>query len=133
MKNYCDLNQCKVLMEFLPLESADMCWCNYSIKGVNYTDEFSAHLYAVKEMKDTFDTALNGWDKYWELIPCWSLAALLNVLPYPQSSKDKIGINKEGWMVSVYPDNCRYDSCWHDNLVDACVEMILKLHELKFL
>ena len=69
-------------------------------------------------------------NKYW---PCWSLAALLDVLPFPQLSKDKLGSGKVGWMVSVYPDNCRYDSCWHDNPIDACVEMIIKLYEKKLL
>ena len=66
-------------------------------------------------------------------IPCWSLAALLDILDYPQLSKDKLGGGKVGWMVSVYPNDCRYDSCWHDNPVDACVEMIIKLHELNLL
>lgn len=67
------------------------------------------------------------------LFPCWSLVALLDVLPYPQLSKDKLGSGKEGWMVSVYPNDCRYDSCWHDNPVDACCEMVIKLHEQKML
>lgn len=65
------------------------------------------------------------WD-----IPSWSLAALLDLLPFPQLSKDKLGSGKVGWMVSVYPDNCRYDSCWNDNPIDACYETIIKLHEL---
>ena len=66
-------------------------------------------------------------------IPCWSLAALLDILDYPQLSKDKLGGGKVGWMVSVYPNDCRYDSCWHDSPIDSCVDMILKLHELNLL
>ena len=133
MKAYTDISQSKILKDILPIESADMCWCNNSIKGVNYTDEFSANLYTVKEMKELFDTTLNGWDKYWELIPCWSLLTLLNVLPFPNLSKDNLGSGNVGWMVSVFPDNCRYDSCWHDNPIDTCYEMIVKLHEQKLL
>ena len=72
-------------------------------------------------------------DMYYHPYPCWSLAALLDVLPFPQLSKDNLGSGKIGWMVSAYPDNCRYDSCWHDNPVDACVEMIVKLNEQKLL
>ena len=68
-----------------------------------------------------------------EIIYAWSLAALLDVLPFPQLSKDKLGSGKVGWMVSVYPDNCRYDSCWHDNPIDACVDMICWLHENKLI
>ena len=112
MKSYTDLEQSKKLAEILPLESADMWFANGIIVArgsVNKPDDMKG------------------------VIPCWSLAALLDVLLYPQLSKDKLGSGKEGWMVSVYPDNCRYDSCWHDNTVDACYEMILKLHELKIL
>ena len=127
MKSYTSLEQSRKLAEILPLESADMAWCNNSIRGVNYTDEYSANLYTVKEMQECFDKTLNGWDKYWKLIPCWSLAALLNVLPFPQLSKDKIGDGKTGWMVSTYPNEGRYDSDWHDNPVDACVDMIVRL------
>lgn len=80
MKSYTDIKQSKKLAKILPIESADMAWCNNSIKGINYTDEYSANLYTVKYMKDTFDKALICWDKYWKLIPCWSLAALLNII-----------------------------------------------------
>lgn len=124
MKAYTDIEQSKKLAEILPIESADMCWCNNSIKGVNYTDEFSANLYTVKEMKELFDTSLNGWDKYWELIPCWSLSALLSVLP------------KEVRLVGTPKNHYWYCECldvnnnWYigftssNNPVDACVEYI---------
>lgn len=135
MKIYTDIEQSKKLAEILPLESADMCWCNNSIKGVNYTDEFSANIRTVKEIKDIFDSAFNEWDKYWELIPCWSLAALLEVLPTiddgnrnPVICKD-IRLNK--WHI-VYHGTAvepTIDSGVYDNLVDACVEMIFKLKE----
>ena len=81
MKSFTSIEQSKTLAKILPIESADMAWCNNSIKGVNYTDQFSANLHTVKEMRDVFDEALRGWNKYWELIPCWSLAALLSVFP----------------------------------------------------
>ena len=135
MKSFTSLEQSKKLAEILPLESADMCWCNNSIKGVNYTDEYSANLYTVKEMKDVFDKALNGWDKYWKLIPCWSLAALLNILPcnlkLVLAINDYQGERKERYAIGSVEHN-KYD-CYADNPVDACYEMILKLHEQKLL
>ena len=113
MKSYTDLNQSKKLAEILPIETADMRYDEY----ISYID----------------GTPKVGYKKgVTDGIPCWSLAALLDMLFYPQLSKDKCS-GKEGWMVSVYPDNCRYDSCWHDNPVDACYEMIIKLHEQKLL
>lgn len=121
MKAFTDISQSKKLAEILPLESADM-------SLYKEIEMFPFELHSLPYSKHFVRN--DGGDK---LLPCWSLAALLDVLPYPQLSKDKLGSGKEGWMVSVYPDNCRYDSCWHDNTVDACVEMILKLHELNLL
>lgn len=61
-----------------------------------------------------------------EDIPCWSLAALLNILPSIQelcSSTDH-----------YYRIMCmNLVSEWHDNAVDACVEMIDKLHKKELL
>lgn len=116
MKPYTDLNQSKVLAEILPLETADMYYHPYP------NDEY---WYDIPNIGNA--------DLKYNQLPCWSLTALLDVLPYPQLSKDKLGSGKIGWMVSVYPDNCRYDSCWHDNPIDACVEIILKLHEQNLL
>ena len=115
MKSYTDLEQSKKLAEILPVESADMSYQAYREEGgiPDYQATLCPHRFAS-----------------WIGIPCWSLAALLNILDYPQLSKDKLGgSGKEGWMISAYPNNCRYDSCWHDNPVDCCVEMICKLDE----
>ena len=133
MKSYTDLEQSRKLAEILPIESADMAWCNNSIKGINYTDKYSANLYTVKEMKDAFDKALVGWDKYWELIPCWSLAALLYVIPER--------IIKNYYAPNLQKENGKYSIaygddellCIADNPVDACVAMIEKLNELNLL
>lgn len=118
IKSHSDLQQSKKLAEILPLESADMYYDRY---GEPYFINVSVTHERIKN------------DKYQHLIPCWSLAALLCVLPYPQLSKDKLGSGKVGWMVSVYPNDCRYDSNWHDNPVDACVSMVEKLHKLNLL
>lgn len=128
MKAYTDISQSKQLAEILPIESADMAWCNNSIRGVNYTDEYSANLYTIKEMQECFDESLNGWDKYWELIPCWSLAALLGVLPKSLIYTPNQAL--DGYCCK----NIMYDlETYGDNPVDACYEMIIKLHEQELL
>lgn len=119
IKSYTDINQSKKLAEILLLESADMDY----IPIINIDGEYSVEV----NKWDNEHVIEEGW------IPCWSLAALLEILNYPQLSKDKLGSDKVGWMVSVYPNNCRYDSCWHDNPLDACYEMIIKLHEQNLL
>jgi hypothetical protein len=141
MKAYTNISQSKKLAEILPLESADMAWCNNSIRGVNYTDEYSANLYSVKEMQECFDETLNGWDKYWKLIPCWSLAALLNYLCeidfFPSIETDEYGVTmnvcyydeEDGKLLHPVHDITAKE----DNFVDACYEMVIKLNEQKLL
>ena len=119
MKSYTDPNQSRKLAEILPMDSADMLHC------IDYDGD----------LLSTVPKQYSGSFRHQpELtIPCWSLSALLDILPFPQLSKDNIGKDRIGWMVSVFPDNCRYDSCWHDNPIDACYEIIFKLYELKIL
>ena len=131
IKSYTDINQSRKLAEILPLESADM----FIADVVNYKDKEQVHSYNFHVLTTwgckTFAEIKEREPYHAKFIPCWSLAALLELLDYPQLSKDKLGSGKVGWMVSVYPNDCRYDSCWYDNLVDACVAMIEKLDELK--
>lgn len=127
MKSYTDIEQSKKLAEILPLESADMSWCESSVKEVNYTDEYSVHTHTIQEIQECFNEVLNGWDKHWKLIPCWSLAALIAVLPcwYDMHPTER--------RVALSCDYGNEVAVISDNLVDACVEMLLKLHELKLL
>lgn len=123
IKSYTDIFQSKTLSKILPPESADMHFSK------DFDDSWFVDLAEYTSVKIPKYVA-----KVEEhLLPCWSLASLLGVLPYPQLSKDKLGSGKVGWMASVYPNDCRYDSCWHDNPIDACYETALKLHELKML
>ena len=119
------IEQSRKLAEILPLESADMWWSRCTI--TDFGDGVLKVSYAVEPCN------ISQFRKTKDDIPCWSLAALLDILDYPQLSKDKLGSVKEGWMVSVYPNDCRYDSCWQDNPIDACVAMIEKLNKLKLL
>lgn len=133
IRSYTTIEQSKVLAKILPMESADMRY-GYTAP-YDYSDRMHDGGYdEIPHPKDFLIKNPNySANEYDAELPCWSLVALLSVLPFPQLSKDKLGSGKVGWMVSIYPNDCRYDSCWHDNPVDACYEMILKLHELKML
>lgn len=135
IKSYTDIEQSKKLAEILPLESADMHYNNASIKGINYVDEYRA------ELMD-YNTAQKVLSKYlvnpmFGIIPCWSLAALLNVLPNSIYDNTNEFSQLEFTKKSVaYIHGTTGDikiGTLKDNLIDACYELILKLHELKML
>lgn len=128
MKAYTDIVQSKKLAEILPLESADMHYNNGPCRGVDYTEPFSAELMPYQEALQLMK--IHKTNFMFQVIPCWSLDALLNVLPEPSLIQ-----NQEGsWLLRIW-DKKRFP--WsvggYTNPVDACVEIILKLHELKML
>ena len=129
MKSYTDLEQSKKLAEILPLESADMCFANdgTSIK-------IDANSYNVRKLM---------WKDYvHEVIPCWSLAALLDVIPQEIFDGEYVINITEGcdnrWILTYDHRENRHHlyyglSSGDDNLVDACYEIIIKLYEQKIL
>lgn len=105
---FTSLEQSEKLAEILPLESADMFWL-----VVGNTSR--AHV---------LTEPLSNYSK-WESYPCWSLAALLNILPNYHITNNGITGVVVGSM-DIYSKE-------HPNLIDACVEIILKLYEQKLL
>ena len=62
-----------------------------------------------------------------EKIPAWSLSALLDILP-----TGKVLLHDKG--NRGYKCICNnIDTYFHDNPIDACYEMIIRLYELKML
>ena len=143
MKSYTDIEQSKKLAEFLPLESADM----YYISGDECDICFGRGVY-----EEIADWICEGIPKPAD-IPCWSLAALLNLLPNEISTgerycdKYQIDIRKYdgGDNITLYQiaygNNRGLSGSWHDMIntsekesaIDAYYEMILELNELNLL
>lgn len=124
-KSYTDLNQSKKLAEILPLDSADM----------HYSKDFDGSWFVdlAKYTSVKIPKYVGNIEEH--LMPCWSLAALFEVLPYKErfalAINDFEGNRKEKYAIgSVVQDT--YDS-YADNPVDACYELILKLHEQNLL
>ena len=119
MKSYTDIPQSKTLAEILPIESADLWWN----ESKNYP-EF------IKTYHEYLSVSIPP-------IPCWSLAALLNVLPkiyYPVKDHKTdliLGKPKDKWCVLYWDSTGMQDGeeALGDNPVDACVNMIVKLNE----
>lgn len=133
MKAYTDLEQSKKLAEILPLESADMHYNNSSYKGVDYTEHFSAGLMPYQEA--LYLMKIHKTNFMFQVIPCWSLAALLSVIPkhINENNTLRIDIGEEDF--SIWYDgigfrvNTELPNITMENPVDACVEMIIKLHK----
>ena len=122
IKAYTDLEQSKKLAEFLLLESADQTWARIAIAGANLDVPEEMQYRHNGDMPFQYYSGIG--------IPCWSLAALLDVLPYcPDLSKHTDG----KWYITTYPNDVHTCLMAYDNPVDACYEMIIKLHELKML
>ena len=117
IKSFTSLEQSRKLAEILPLESADMHYGEYCAGGEDYPipncdDDYNGHC-------------------------CWSLAALQGVLP--DEITDDVDVYRnmffhlKGKYIIQYS---RLTTLWPsllsveaDNPVDACYEMILKLHK----
>ena len=139
MKSYTDIEQSKELAKILPIESADMHYNNASIKGINYVDEYRAELMDYKTAQKVLSKYLVN--PLFEIIPCWSLAALIQVLPIT--------------IVDTWTDYClmldikakmpryvKYGDVYHPEfpwdfkkqyLLDSIVESIFWLHKNNYL
>ena len=120
IKSYTDISQSKKLAEILTLESADMWYSYYGNPKYNLVIAYKGEQWFLCPIKLAYKD-----------IPCWSLAALLNIL------KDKItfgGNSPEGWFCcSTTKNPTKLLTIYRDSLIDACYEIIIKLHELKML
>ena len=142
MKSHTDLPQSKKLAEFLPIKSADMCFNTH-----NNMPPLMTPYSRFKEFYDMEPTPAF-------LIPCWSLAALMKLLPSEFTIKGeityKIDIRKYALTDNVdiyqiaygnykwYEDGSRswsdmINSGEREELIDACYDMIISLHEFKLL
>ena len=131
MKSYTDLQQSRKLAEILPLESADMCYIKHTSSdnpNWEFNEDFPPMILGSVPINEIAA----------ETLPCWSLAALFSILPKEiVYNKNIVYLEFHVWQNSLeYVNNADYIlhiTRSYDNPVDACYEMILKLHELKML
>lgn len=134
MKSYTDLEQSKKLAEILPLESADM----------HYSKDFDGSWFVDLAEYTSVKIPKYVGNVEEHLLPCWSLASLLDVLP--NNEHITTTVSRGSWQIepiNYLPNTwwCEYEDSENltefnisaDNPVDACVAMIEKLNELKLL
>lgn len=128
IKSYTNLEQSQKLAGILPLETADMCFSNDGT--------------AIKIDANPYNVRKHMW-KDVQLIPCWSLAALLNVLPfhlivdnqrYAFSMIKGLDKNGETYAIKYAVFNTTFYlhlTDFYNNPVDAAFEMVCWLLENK--
>lgn len=131
IKSHTDLGQSKKLSDILSYKTADMC---HKCIG-----------------DESYDTIMRPYSEYYEkyklliiskdfnAIPCWSLTALLKVIPkcigdYNIFRMDINDIDTSMWYDKIgYGVNTELPDITMKEPIDVCVEMIQKLHELKII
>ena len=128
MKSYTDINQSKKLAEILPLESADMHYATWTILDGDFI--------VSPNQGSTIENLQEDYGN--QIIPCWSLAALLSLLPklyefendpndggcQPNLCK---GWDNNQWHI-VYRSSI-YITEWYNDPIDAAFEMVVWLKE----
>ena len=135
MKAYTGVEQSKKLAEILPLESADMWWAE-RYEGrvlengqyvVNDTPYYYLSIIQPSSNNNSQDTIKD--------IPCWSLAALLDLMPRIEHVKPFVDLSPklDSEKVAIYYHSGDSPYIVKDNLIDACYEMIIELNKRKLL
>ena len=128
MKSYTDLEQSKKLAEILPFESADMHYSTWTILD----GEFIVSPNYGNTIEDLQEDYGN------QIIPCWSLAALLSLIKDKYGYFDLVYLKRTvDGRANPLEDVHRFSTDVYDvykkEAIDACYEMVLKLHELNLL
>lgn len=136
IKSYTNIEQSCKLAEILPLESADMC-LTFVNNVWNPVCGKMGDIY--KLQKDCYEPDYTK-DEYVDfdefepkIVPCWSLAPLISVLPGTITSNDgiafKLNIKKNIIEYSNPSLYLVYKSVKSDNIIDAVFEMIVWIKE----
>ena len=137
IKSFTDLSQSKVLAEFLPIESSDM-FCADVFDKEKESHSYNFHILSTWGC-NTFEELKDRENKLVHFIPCWSLAALLQVLPLGIYDEfDNCDYELEIDMIDKMPRYIRLGDIYHskfpydfekDTLLDNVVESIIWLND----
>ena len=119
MKQVTTVEQSRMLADILPKESADMCYLN---DGTAIKIDAISYGVAVEVLEE--------W--YTDIIPCWSLGALLSLIAYPSLGQAINEPNKGKWYVHavVNPDGdfTDYVTDVYDTPIEACIDAVTELY-----
>ena len=130
MKAYTDLEQSKKLAEILSIKSSDYHYVRTvtDFRGNPVDEEWSLPKYGNLNSKYA-RYIVQDFETY-KTIPCWSLSALIELIP-DECRMEKTSLDQAGEFTYSFVDDYYNIRTYEEgNPVDACYEMILKLHEL---
>lgn len=124
------LQQSKKLVELgIDVNTADMRYgyiAPYEYSDRMYEGGYNEVPYPKDFLKNNPNFSENDYDGEF---PAWSLSALLNIIPEPYLVQ-----NSEGtWLIHSWVNKYPWSVGGYSNPIDACVEMIVKLHEKEIL
>lgn len=131
MKSYTDIEQSKKLAEILPIESADAWWAERYGGKVTHGGQYIVNEEPIYYISFIKPSEINYSQDTVKDIPCWSLAALLEVMP-KQLGRYTLTFYwcDDSWCCSYIDDGSEIkETSSANNPVDAAVEMIVKLKE----
>ena len=143
MKGYTDIEQSKKLAEILPLESADMYYKYILPKSdkIHHVPEIGNPINSLKWYNEGY--TFSGKRKPITLndycIPCWSLAALLGVIPKRIKDYNVLRTDIDENTFAMWYDEIGYGvnndlpNITTESAVDTCYEIIIKLKEKELL
>lgn len=127
MKSYTDIEQSRKLAEILPIESADMLYKQILPKSdrISHVPEIGNPLESLEWYNKGYTYAGKkalSIEEY--CIPCWSLAALLELIPKNYLIEANKKTTRTLYHITAISGEVTH---YHQDLVDAAVEMLLKL------
>ena len=118
MKAYTDVEQSKKLAEILPIESADMHYSTWTI--------LDGEFIVSPNQGSTIENLQEDYGN--QIIPCWSLAALLSIIkPVNDNTYALIGTLDGGAMISF--EEVTNVTFQEEEIIDAVFEMLVWLKE----
>jgi len=118
MKSYTDIEQSKKLVEILPLESADMHYSTWTILDGEFIVSPNQGC-TIENLREDYGN---------QIIPCWSLAALLSVIKsVNDNTYTLIGTLDGGAMISF--EEVTNVTFQEEEIIDAVFEMLVWLKE----
>lgn len=137
MKHYTSIEQSKKLLELgLDPSTADMIYSVVNNDNVEYPDKPSLYRWGNSSVLYNYMKNI-GRESVLQDIPCWSVGALLDLLP------DNIEVDNAKWHLNtvhrkkdnwqfMYYGRYRFCRFYGDNPLDACYELIVWLLENEY-